>query len=119
MRRRADYLSRRIAASVRSEWTGETPDTDAATIYRQRWERRDGRGHRVIDVLALDAGMATEFGAVRLRAKYKQDAEEWHLLDYHEVERSTSMLLAVLQGETSGERTLREQAFLDRVDKAL
>lgn len=109
------YTSRRIAEAMQAPRPIETPDTDAATIYAQRWRRQDGGTFRSFSVLALDAQMAEEHGLIRLRERYDQNELQWQLVDSVPRERSTSQIYAVLQAEDPDETQLREDAFLERM----
>lgn len=93
----------------------ETPDTDAAQIYRQRWERQDGMQARAFDVLALDAQMAEEQGGLRLVERYNQNVMQWRLVSSTRLERTSGMVFAVLHAEDPAETRVREEAFMARV----
>lgn len=110
------YRSRRIAASMRAPRPVETPDTDAATVFEQRWRRVDGMAARGFNVLALDAVQAEQLGRLRLAGKYRQDPDEWELSTSRPWQRMTSAIFAVLMTETAEERQLREGAFFDRTE---
>lgn len=108
------YTSRRIAAEMRAPVPVQTPDTDAATIYEQRWLRQDGGARRSFDVLALDEQMAEEMGGLRLIEKYGQNPLRWRLESSRPVERLTARIYAVLMAEDPDETQLREETFAER-----
>lgn len=112
------YASRRIAASVQGPRPVETPDTDASTVYAQRWRKQDGSAVRNFNVLALDSDMAEEMGAERLAEHYNQNPFQWRLEMNRPCERMTSMVIATLMAETANETKLREDAFNDRLKGA-
>lgn len=92
----------------------ETPDTDAAQVYRQLWRRQDGQQARTFDVLALDPQMAEEMGGLRLSGRYSQNVMQWTLVSRTRLERTTSMVFAVLHAEDPDETKLREETFMRR-----
>lgn len=92
----------------------ETPDTDAASIYRQVWRRQDGMQARTFDVLALDPQMAEEMGGLRLSGKHDQNVMRWTLVSSTRLERITSTVFAVLHAEDPDETKLREETFMRR-----
>jgi hypothetical protein len=108
------YTSRRIAHAVQAPTPVQTPDTDAATIYAQRWRRRDGKAVRAFSVLALDAQMAEEMGGIRIKERYNQDILDWTLIDSVARERSTALIVAILTDEDPDETQLREETFAGR-----
>lgn len=92
----------------------ETPDTDAAQVYRQLWRRQDGMQARTFEVLALDPQMAEEMGGLRLSGKYDQNVMQWTLVSSTRQERITSLVFSVLHAEDPDETKLREQTFMRR-----
>ena len=94
----------------------ETPDTDAAQVYRQLWRRQDGQAARTFDVLALDQQMAEEMGGLRLSGKYDQNVMQWQLVTNTRLARTTGMVFAVLHAEDADETKLREETFMRRED---
>lgn len=92
----------------------ETPDTDAAQVYRQLWRRQDGMQARTFDVLALDEQMAEEMGGLRLSGRYDQNVMQWTLVSNTRLTRTTGMVFAVLHAEDPDETKLREQTFMRR-----
>ena len=112
------YTSRRIATAMQAPRPVETPDTDAATIYAQRWRRHDRKAHRVFNVLALDEQMAEEMGMLRLREHYNQNIFDWTLESSRPAGRITSHVWAVLQAEHPDETQLREETYADRMKGA-
>lgn len=109
------YTSRRIATSMHAPRPVETPDTDASTIYAQRWRRHDRKAYRSFNVLALDEQMAEEMGGLRLREKYNQNILDWTLDYSRPAGRITSQVWAVLQAEHPDETQLREDTFGERM----
>jgi hypothetical protein len=112
-----DYASRRRAETMDAYRPGETPDTDHATIYEQRWRRVDGTSARGFTVLALDAEQAEQLGRLRLAGKYRQDPEDWELVTSSPWLRITSMVVAVLMAETEAERQCRAEAHFARMER--
>lgn len=110
------YTSRRIASSMQAPRPVETPDTDASTIYAQRWRRQDGTTVRNFSVLALDEQMAEEMGGLRLREHYNQNPMAWTLEMNRPCDRMTSQVIAVLCAETPDETRLREETFGERME---
>lgn len=108
---RSRYTSSRIAQSMRAQRPVETPDTDLAVIYHQRWRRQDGMGFRDFQVLALDEEMAQEMGGIRLRDKYHQDPMAWTLATNRPCERMTSVIIAILTAEEPDETKVREEGY--------
>lgn len=92
----------------------ETPDTDAAQVYRQRWQRQDGQQARAFDVLALDEDMAQEMGGLRLTGRYDQNVMQWTLVSNTRLDRTTAAVFAVLHAEDPDETKLREETFMSR-----
>lgn len=92
----------------------ETPDTDAAQVYRQRWVRQDGQQARAFNVLALDEDMAQEMGGLRLTSHYSQNVMQWKLESSIRLERTTSTVIGVLMAEDPDETKLREETFMRR-----
>jgi len=108
--RRGHYLSNQIAR-FRAPRPIETPDTDAAQVYRQQWRKRDGSMVRTFDVLALDDKMAQELGGIRLAERYRQSPVDWQLVSSIVREHSTSSVIAVLSTEDPDETKVREEGF--------
>lgn len=108
------YASRRLSESMRCPRPVETPDTDAATIYDQRWRRRDGTMVRAFYVLALDEQMAETMGGIRLVERFNQNVMDWTLVLNRPCERITSVVYAILQAEDPDETKLREETFMER-----
>lgn len=108
---RSGYTYRRIAQTMQAPTPVQTPDTDAATVYDQRWKRQDGMQSRAFTVLALDEEMAQELGGLRLSEKYDQNPMQWTLEVNRPCERMTSMIYAVLAAETPDETKVREDGF--------
>lgn len=115
MARRSSYTYRRIASTMEAPRPVETPDTDASTVYAQRWRKQDGSAVRSFSVLALDEQMAEEMGMLRLAEHYNQNPMAWKL----ELNRADghvgAQVIAVLCAETPDETKLREDAFCDRL----
>lgn len=111
---RHGYLSRQIAQTMQAPRPVETPDTDASTIYVQRWRRHDRKAFRSFTVLALDDQMAEEMGGLRLREHYNQNILDWTLESSRPSGHITSQVWAVLSAETPDETQLREETFMAR-----
>ncbi len=114
MSRRSSFDSRQRARAVSSHIPVITADVDAARIYEQRWRRRDGRAVRVFSVLALDDQMADEMGGIRLREKHDESILDWTLVSSRPLERSLSVIFAILTMEDPDEAQLRQEAYRSR-----
>lgn len=92
----------------------ETPDTDAAQVYRQVWRRQDGMSARTFDVLALESEMAEEMGGLRLSGRYNQNVMQWTLVSSTRIDRTTSKVFEILHAEDPDETQLREETYMRR-----
>lgn len=108
------YESRRRSEEMRAYRPVETPDTDVATIFEQRWKRVDGGKFRKFTVLAFDEDQAEQLGRVRLTNRYSEHAASWEIDHQRACVRMTMLLHEVLMAETEEEKHLRSEAYFER-----
>lgn len=111
MAKRTGFLSQQIGRRVQAATT-DTPDTEHAVIYEQRWAKGE-QVRRVFRVLAPDDRAARVMGTMRIQEKYQSDPTDWVLEHVRQIERTTAGVLAVLAVETKAEQNYRMDRFLD------